>query len=301
MSSSALTALELDARRQADAQMVVLDVRLPEDYASRHIAGSLNNCVFEVAFLPRLDGLMAGKDVPVCVYGESAGSHEATVAAEKLTRAGYSQVYRLEGCLTGWCAAGLPVQGSGEALPPPAALDGTRLVDMEESRVEWLGRNLLNKHWGRVPLKAGHLQFENGSLKGGELVLDMTGITSDDLAGNPLHDVLIDHLCSDDFFDVALHPEARLAITHVETIQGATPGAQNLRIDADLTLRGVTAPVSFTASAGMDTQGRCAAQAAFSIDRTRWGVLYGSGRYFSRLAGHLVNDLIEIQVRIVSA
>ena len=45
--------------------------------------------------------------------------------------------------------------------------------------------------------------------------------------------------------------------------------------------------------------GRPAAQATFSFDRTLWNVLYGSGRWFHRLGGHLVNDLVEIQVRIV--
>ena len=37
------------------------------------------------------------------------------------------------------------------------------------------------------------------------------------------------------------------------------------------------------------------------IDRTDWGVLYGSGRFFRRLAGHLVNDSIELQLRLLTA
>jgi hypothetical protein len=37
-----------------------------------------------------------------------------------------------------------------------------------------------------------------------------------------------------------------------------------------------------------------------AIDRTLWNVLYGSGKYFRRLGGHLVNDQIEIQLRIVT-
>ena len=38
----------------------------------------------------------------------------------------------------------------------------------------------------------------------------------------------------------------------------------------------------------------------FDIDRTRWGITYGSPRFFERLGMHLVFDLISIQLRIVA-
>ena len=49
-------------------------------------------------------------------------------------------------------------------------------------------------------------------------------------AGDPLHDVLIAHLVSHDFFDVELYPEARFVITATERLAGATPGAPNLAV-----------------------------------------------------------------------
>jgi hypothetical protein len=58
--------------------------------------------------------------------------------------------------------------------------------------------------------------------------------------------------------------------------------------------------VEFIATAGLTTEGKAAAQSAFAIDRTQWNVLYGSGKYFRHLGGHLVNDLIEIQIRVVT-
>lgn len=299
MTVTPLSPAELNDLRHQQTDLVIMDVRLPDDHARRAIAGSVNNCVFEVAFHDRLSTLLPGKDTPVCVYGDSATSHEAAMAAEKLVRAGYAHIYRLEGCLTAWCAAGLPEQGSREPLEKPPLPTGRLIMDVTESRVEWLGRNLLNKHWGRIPITSGHLDVKDGQIQGGEFVLSVADILCDDLAGNPYHDVLIAHLRSDDFFDTAQYPEARLKITEASLIPGAPQGSQNLHITADLTLRGITAPVSFSLAAGMDDDHRCVAQAAFSIDRTRWGVLYGSGSFFSRLAGHLVNDLIELQVRIV--
>lgn len=299
MSATLISANELDSLRFQQPSTVILDVRLPEDHERQAIPGSVSNCVHEITFHDRLPALLPRRDTPVCVYGESASSHEAAVACEKLIRAGYTRVYRLEGCLAAWTDAGFPLEGHGATIPVPTLPTGRLTVDLTESRVEWLGRNLLNKHWGRLPLTSGYLDVNEGHITGGEFVLSMTDITCDDLAGNAYHDVLIAHLRSDDFFDTALHPEARLTLTQATLLPEAAPGTQNLEVTADLTLRGVTAPVTFLLSAGQDKEGRCAAQAAFSIDRTRWGVLYGSGSFFCRLAGHLVNDLIELQVRIV--
>lgn len=295
-----LTATDLNALRKQEPELVIMDVRLSDDYEQRAIEGAVNNCVYEVAFQSRLTDLVPDLQTPVCLYGESQDSHEATMAAQKLLRAGYARVFTLQGCLAAWTAAGLPLQGNGnqpEIQPLPV---GHLPIDVTESRVEWLGRNLLNKHWGHLPILSGYLDIRDGELAGGEVILGMTDITCDDLAGNPYHDVLIAHLRSDDFFDTEIHPEARLKILQAKLAPKAAPGTQNLQINAELTLKGITAPIQFTAAAGLAENGRYAAQAAFSIDRTRWGVLYGSGQFFHRLAGHLVNDLIEIQVRIVT-
>jgi hypothetical protein len=65
-------------------------------------------------------------------------------------------------------------------------------------------------------------------------------------------------------------------------------------------VKDVTAPVNFAASAGVTADGRLAAQASLAWDRTLWGVCYGSGRFFQRLGGHLVNDLVDVTVRAVT-
>ncbi len=290
-----------DQLHSAHPDAIILDVRLSEDYQCCHLPGAVSNCVFEVAFMDRLGAQALPETALVCIYGQSDTSHEALMAAEKLRRAGFKDVRILEGGLQAWCASGLPLEGSVSEPARPPLPHGRKEIDLQESRLEWLGRNLLNKHWGKIALKSGYLFFDHGLVTGGEILIDMNSITCDDLQGTPLHDVLIHHLRSDDFFDAELHPEGRLQILEAIPIEGSSPGSPNLQVQANLTLKGITAPVAFTASAGMDAHGRAAAQAAFAIDRTHWNVLYGSGRFFHRLAGHLVNDLIELQVRLVCA
>jgi polyisoprenoid-binding protein YceI/rhodanese-related sulfurtransferase len=292
---------ELSKRMSQSDAPLLLDVRLEDDYAAAHLPQARNNCVFEVSFLDRMADLAPDKRAPVCVYGAGEDSYEARMAAEKLLRAGYAEVVELCEGLEGWRSAGLPLESRGavkatEPLPPEGWLE----IDPAESRVEWIGRNLLNKHYGRIALKGGKLQFVGGQLAKGEMTLNMDAIMCQDLAGDPLADVLIAHLKSDDFFDVELYPEARFVITSVQPIAQATPGSPNLTVRGNLTLKGTTRPVEFAATAGVTPEGKAAAQAAFEIDRTLWHVLYGSGKYFRHLGGHLVNDLIEIQLRVVT-
>jgi polyisoprenoid-binding protein YceI len=290
------------ARRLGESHgPVLVDVRLDDDYAAAHLPEAKNNCVFEIAFLDRMGNVAPDRRAAVCVYGTAAESYEARMAAEKLRRVGYTQVLELREGLEGWKSAGLPLEGGGDSrIAETAPPDGWLEIDVAESGVEWVGRNLLNKHHGRIALKSGKLRFDQGHLVDGEFTLDMRAIKCQDLEGDPLHDVLVAHLMSHDFFDVDLYPEARFVIVAIERVAGATPGAPNLAVRGVLTLKNVSRAVEFIATAGLTTEGKAAAQSAFAIDRTQWNVLYGSGKYFRHLGGHLVNDLIEIQIRVVT-
>lgn len=291
---------ELEEVRAAHRGLVLLDVRLPEDHAVCHIPRSVNQCVFEVAFLPGLEERGLDKATPLVVYGNGADSQESSTAAEKLVRAGYKNVFDFVGGLDAWMEAGLTAEASGPGPLPQEVADGTYPLDLKESRVVWVGRNLINRHWGHVALASGQVEVREGRLAAGEVVLDLRRIMCSDLADSEMHDVLIHHLESDDFFDVARYPEARFAFDRAEECD-PSPGTRNLRLHGGLTLRGVTHPLTVEAAAGFTPEGLAALQSTFTLDRTQWGVVYGSGRLFRRLAGHLVNDEIELQIRMLTA
>ena len=300
-SSIIIDARELSERLASTAPPVLLDVRLDSDHACRRIPGALNNCVFEVAFLERMEGIAPDRSRPVCVYGADDGSLESRMAAEKLCRAGWAEVLDFREGLGGWRAAGFPVEEVAPTPSQPPIRSGVHGVDLKESRVLWTGRNLLNKHEGAIPLRTGELTVEAGRLAGGRFTFDMRGITCSDLAGSPMHDILIAHLLSDDFFDAEVFPDASFVITQTSPVNGASPGAPNLSVAGELTLKGLTRPVEFPACTGITPDGKLAAQASFAIDRTKWNVVYGSGKFFRNLGGHLVNDLIDLNLRIVTA
>jgi rhodanese-related sulfurtransferase len=294
-----ITLPELAQLTETQKIVHVLDVRLAEDFACGHLPDSINHCVFEVVFVDEVRQAIPDQTQPVIIVGWGGVSLEAEVALDKLQRAGFTAGQILQGGIEAWKAAGLTLDVVSPEPTPPAWPLGRRQLDLDKSSVEWLGRNLLSKHWGQLPIAAGYLDFDaSGPVCGGRVEFNLQGLTCTDLAGTPVHDVLIHHLLSDDFFDVARFPQAVLEITQSTRI-AETPGSLNLEVRGDLTLRGVTQSICFLASAGLTPDGVPAAQAALAIDRTRWGITYGSGKLFRKLAGHLVNDRFELQVKLV--
>ncbi|MGA0334518.1 MAG: rhodanese-like domain-containing protein, partial [Kiritimatiellia bacterium] len=82
----------------------ILDVRLPETFERGHVPDSVSNPVFQIGFLDRMPADWSKTD-PIQVIGEDAESQEAQVAAEKLSRAGYTEVAILEGGYQAWRTA----------------------------------------------------------------------------------------------------------------------------------------------------------------------------------------------------
>lgn len=278
---------------------VVVDVMTPEDFAACHLAGACNACVYEMVFLDRIAECAPGRETELIVYDETGATRTAEVAREKLLRAGYCKVSILSGGLSAWREAGLPVEGEAEICEPVPG-DGSYRIDPENSRLEWIGRNLNNRHFGRIDIQGGDLEIVGGRLSAGSIVLDMNTISNLDLQDPVWRDMLITHLKSDDFFGVERFPVASFTLTGWEEQEGASSEAPNGFATGDLTIRDVTRRVSFLAIVAPQPDGSIKAHAAFDIDRTLWNVNYGSCRLFERLGMHLVHDLISLELFAVA-
>ena len=134
----------------------------------------------------------------------------------------------------------------------------------------------------------------------GEITLDMTSIENTDMEDPSLRALLAKHLKSDDFFDVDRFPTAQVSITSIDAIADAPQSSPTHRIHGHLTLKGVTKEVDFLAQIGMTVTGELIARADFDVDRTRWNVIYGSGKFYEKLGMHLVSDLISLDLKIVA-
>jgi rhodanese-related sulfurtransferase len=271
--NTTITAQELQ-RLLASGSVCLIDVLLPEDFACRRIAGAGNACVYEMVFLERIAECVPDPERVVVVYDDSGTTQAARSAKEKLERAGYRNVAILEGGLQGWLAAGFEVEHGTPSPPPPVVRDGVYRLDTEKSVVEWTGRNINNRHYGRIAVSRGEVVILNKLPVSGRFVIDMDSLANLDLQDESWRDMLHRHLKSEDFFDV--------------------------EISGKLTVKGATHPLCFPAMVAAQEDGTLKAQAALDLDRTLWDVCYGSGRLYERLGMHLVNDLISIELFIVA-
>ena len=293
-----ITRTELKDLLDRGGALTLIDVIPQEYYQAAHLPGAKNCCVYETSFLDQAAAAAPEKAAAV-VYGSSRHSLASMTAAEKLERVGYTDVSDYRGGLEDWQEAGLPVERSAEAPPEPQPRAGRHEVDTEKSKVFWTGRNLINAHTGTIALKSGWLDIE-GQSGSGELTLDMESIENTDLPDTGMKRMLIAHLKSDDFFDTTRFPIATFHLRHVTLNPHARPGNVNADIDGALTLKGVTQDLAFPASVGALPGGELSAEAHFDIDRTRWNVMYGSGKFYEKLGKHLVHDLISLGVHIVT-
>jgi polyisoprenoid-binding protein YceI len=298
--NTTISCKELFDRLSGGNAPLVVDVLPPEVYAARHLPGACNACVYEMIFRQGIAELAPDLSRTLVVYDETGTTAAATTAREKLLTAGYRDVLVLSGGLAGWAASGYPVEQAAVAAEAAVIRDGSYHLDPAASVLEWTGRNINNRHYGRIPFSSGILAISQGELQQGEIVLDMTGISNLDLQDDTYRQMLVSHLKSDDFFDVQHYPTAIIVISGWQKISDAAPGTPDHVINGALTLKGVTRELEFPAIVMPQEDGSLKAQAIIDLDRTEWGINYGSGRLFERLGMHLVNDRIDIELFIVA-
>jgi len=175
----------------------------------------------------------------------------------------------------------------------PAVSAVTYTVNPDMSEVKWTAAKVSGKHIGQMKVVSGTVEMEAGALKGGEAVIDMNSIRVDDIQDPKGNKKLTGHLKSQDFFDVANHPTAAVKVTDVK--QG--PEAGTFEVTADVTVKGITKPAAFIAKVVEIPEG-VRAIAKIVLDRTDYGVRYGSGKFFENLGDTMINDKFELDVSI---
>lgn len=166
-------------------------------------------------------------------------------------------------------------------------VSGDYQINSADSKMTWYGYRLVgNNHRGVIDIKSGSLQVIDGQLSGGEFVIDMASLKSDDDI-----EALENHLKGEDFFNIAQYPEAKLVITNVLPV--AESGSY--QVEADLSIKDVTAPINFMAQLSQ-TANTLEANTELSIDRTIWNLQYGSGNFFQDLGDKVISDDIDFTV-----
>ena len=163
-------------------------------------------------------------------------------------------------------------------------------VNTTNSTLKWTGFKVASSHNGTINIKSGVLDFDHGVLVGGNFVIDMNSIKNTDIESVKLEN----HLKNEDFFNVAEFPTALLTITNAKKRDG-----DDYYIFADLTIKGKTHPITFSAVVTSEELS-FSAIANIKIDRTKWDVTYNSGNFFENLGDYLIKDEIEFDIFLLS-
>ena len=172
----------------------------------------------------------------------------------------------------------------------------TYRVNVEESTVTWVGKKIAYDHSGTIKILDGNLDIANGDLIGGSFTIDMTTIVNVDIENAEKNAQLVGHLNSEDFFNVAEFPTAKMDITSVKKQKS---DAGNYMISGDLTIKGITNSVEFPANITIDGD-MVSATATVIFDRSKYNVRYGSGSFFDDLGDKVIYDDIELGVELIA-
>lgn len=172
-------------------------------------------------------------------------------------------------------------------------------IDTKASSVAWKGfKKMGSSHNGGIAVKEGEVTLDKkGQLTAGTVVIDMATITNEDLKDSPEYQKkLVGHLSNEDFFNVPKFP------TSTFTLKSVTAGKAKgeVVVKGELTMIGQTQPIEFPAKVTTD-KGVVTGEAVVKVDRTKWGLKYGSGNFFKELAADkIISDEFEMTLKLVA-
>ena len=149
---------------------------------------------------------------------------------------------------------------------------------------------VVSKTRGRFTKFSGQIQFDpdEASRSSVDVQIEPASIDTADATRDG-------HLRSPDFFDVDKYPQARFRSTKVTGLNG-----DKYRIDGELTVRGVTKPVSFDAifeGSAKDPWGgeRAGFSGTLSLDRREFGLTWNKA---IEAGGFVVGDKVDLTLEV---
>ncbi len=188
-----------------------------------------------------------------------------------------------------------------EAAEVAVASGKTVVISTDESSIGWLGSKLTGTHTGTIGLSQGSVTVQDGRITGGAFIIDMNSITITDLEGGKKAG-LENHLKGfsegkeDHFFNVAKYPTGKFEISKIVILDGDEEA--NSTVYGNLTIRDITKEVGFRADIEVSGERVKVTSPQFTIDRTQWGVNYGSQSVFDNLGDKFINDEIALSLNI---
>jgi len=193
--------------------------------------------------------------------------------------------------------------GAGDAGDVAEESGKEYAVNSATSQIMWEGSKVTGTHNGTVEISNGSISMEDGNLTGGNFTIDMSSIVDNDLDGD-MKANLENHLKGTvegketDFFNVPKYPNAKFEITKATKLMNNEDA--NYVVSGNLTLKDVTKEISFRAMVN-ESNGKISVKTPqFTIDRTEWGIKYGSAKFFDGLKDKAIAEEIGLKVDLTA-
>ena len=167
------------------------------------------------------------------------------------------------------------------------------------STLGWEGKAVTHGHNGSMDFTDGELLVKGNALVGGTVTVNMKSLKCLDIKDAESQGKFVGHMTSDDFFGVEKFPTSTFKIVSITPIKGAAKDAENATIAGDMTIKGVTQRISFPAKVGVK-DGVAAASGKVTIDRTKFGLKYGSKTFFDSIGDKAIYDTFDLSFNVIA-
>ena len=167
------------------------------------------------------------------------------------------------------------------------------------STLGWEGKAVTHGHNGTMQFADGELLVKGNAVVGGTVTVNMKTMVATDIKDAESQGKFVGHMGGDDFFGTDKFPTSTFKIVSVTPIKGAAKEADNATIAGDMTIKGVTQRISFPAKVGVK-DGIAAASGKVTIDRTKFGLKYGSKSFFDTLGDKAIYDTFDLAFNIIA-
>ena len=167
------------------------------------------------------------------------------------------------------------------------------------STLGWEGKAVTHGHNGTIQFTSGELLVKGNAVVGGTVTVDMKTLKATDIKDADSQGKFVGHMTSDDFFGVEKFPTSTFKIVSVAPLTGAAATADNATITGDMTIKGVTQRISFPAKVGVK-DGVAAATGKMTIDRTKFGLKYGSKSFFESIGDKAIYDTFDLTFNVIA-
>jgi polyisoprenoid-binding protein YceI len=161
-------------------------------------------------------------------------------------------------------------------------------VDLTQSSLKWHGKKVTGEHFGTIQLKSGSFELKADKFTSGVFTIDMTSIVNTDIEDAGYKAKLEGHLKSDDFFGVAKFPTATLEFKSSSAFTNNTAN-----VKGKLTIKGISQEIDFK----VKKEGN-KFTSEIVVDRSKFDVKYGSGKFFENLGDKMIYDDFTLTVII---